>query len=413
MKISKTFKYRLIPSQDQDAHFSRWAGCCRFIYNWGLAARKAEWEQKNGHLSYVSQAAQLKELKRLPETEWLSEAPAQVLQQSLMNLDQAYKNFFTKIKNGQVGKAAGFPRFKKKGKSVDAFRFPDPSQFQLKKVSDTKAVIKLPKIGEVKLYLSRDVEGELRNCTVVREGKNWFISLNCEVENDYSASVQERTEIGIDRGIVNTLVTSEGKIYQLPIGKIKTIEQRRSVLQKRNCKKIKFSKNWIKGIRSISALDRKISRIRLDFHHKISTEIAKNHSYIVLEDLNIKNMSKSASGTIENPGTNVNAKSGLNRSILRQGWYTFQTLLEYKSHWYGGYVKYVDPQNTSRKCSHCGHIEKGNRLTQEKFCCKNCGFELHADYNAAINIFTRGHRGSACGDADVSWVDEARTTSCA
>ncbi|MBF0208655.1 MAG: transposase [Oligoflexia bacterium] len=410
MKISKSFKYRLLTNKEQDLAFSGWAGCCRFIYNLGLSERKNAWEQDKTTLSYVTQANKLKDLKKAPETEWLREPPAQLLQQSLRDLDQAYKNFFTRIKKGLVGAEAGFPRFKKKGKSVDAFRFPDPTQFSTRKVSNKKSMIKLPKIGEVKFFNSREIEGEIRNCTISRDGKYWYISFNCEMELARPNNHRHLgTMIGIDRGIANTMVTSEGKIYQLSIGKIKKIEQRKSVLQKRGRKKKKFSRNWTRKIRSIAKLDRRIFRVRHDFLHKTSTTIAKNHSYIVMEDLRVKNMSKTASGTTENPGTNVNAKSALNRSILRQGWYKFQILLEYKSAWNGGYVSYIDPKNTSRKCSKCGHTEKDNRLTQESFCCKKCGLELNADYNAAINIFTQGHWGSACGDAGIGRIDEART----
>lgn len=355
----------------------------------------------------MDQTNQLKDLKRTTETQWLKESPAQILQQSLRNLDQAYKNFFRRISKGQVGKEAGFPKFKKKGRSLDSFRFPDPSQFGIRKVSRKKSKLKLPKIGEVSFFRSQDIEGQIRNCTISREGKYWFVSFNCEVEQ--VQPLNTGTMIGIDRGVAKLLVTSEGKDYHLPT-KIKDIEKRKIILQKRSRQKKKFSKNWIKTIQRIGTLDRKIFKIRHDALHKISSEIAKNHSYVVLEALNIKNMSKTASGTLQNPGTHVKAKSGLNRSILRQGWHKFQTLLEYKSTWCGGYLEYVDPKNTSRRCSVCGHTEKDNRLSQECFHCKSCGFELDADLNAAINIFTRGHRGRACGDADTSRVCEARTS---
>jgi putative transposase len=398
IKISKSFKYRLITDGDQNLTFSKWAGCCRYLYNWGLSARKDAWENNAKSLSYASQANQIKNLKKEIATEWLKEAPAQILQQSLKDLDQAYKNFFTRVKKGKVGKEAGFPKFKKKGRCVDAFRFPEPKQFIVEKLSAKKSYVVLPKIGKVKFFRSRDIVGRIRNCTLCREGRHWFISFNCEKE--IKVVKNTGTSIGVDRGIIKTLATSEGKYCQLPIEKIKTLEKRKSILQKRGRKKDKFSKNWTKNIRAIAKLDRKSAKIRLNFHHQISYEMAKNHSYIVLEDLKVKNMSKSAKGTLDNPGTNVAAKSGLNRSILRQGWSTFQTLLEYKSLWYGSYVDYVDPKNTSRRCSTCGHTEKDNRLTQECFFCKKCGLELNADVNAAINILTQGHWGRACGDAD-------------
>jgi putative transposase len=411
MNISKAFKFRLITNKEQDLSFSKWAGSCRFVYNWGLAERKKSWESEIKHLSYVYQASLLKNLKKDEGTSFLKEVPAQLLQQALRDLDQAYKNFFSRLKKGQVGKNAGFPRFKKKGRSVDSFRFPDPSQFEVKKISKKKSMLDLPKIGKLKFLSSREIMGRVRNCTISREGKYWFVSFNCELEHE--SPENKGTAIGIDRGIVTNLVTSENKKYELPVDKIKKLEKRIAVLQKRDKGKKKFSKNWTRSIRKVAQIHRKITKIRHDFLHKASTDIAKKHSYVVLEDLNIKNMSKSASGTLEEPGKNVAQKSGLNRSLLRQGWFSFQILLEYKALWYGSYVDYVDPKNTSRKCSNpeCGYIEKANRQTQDLFACQKCGLELNADLNAARIILTRGHRGCACGDANISWIDEARTTS--
>ena len=118
---------------------------------------------------------------------------------------------------------------------------------------------------------------------------------------------------------------------------------------------------------------------------------------VVVEDLQIKNMSSSASGTMENPGRNVRVKSGLNKSILDQGWGEFVRQLEYKLGWLGGILLRVAPQYTSQKCSQCGHISKDNRKSQAKFKCMACGFEANADHNAALNILAAGHAVSACG----------------
>ena len=132
--------------------------------------------------------------------------------------------------------------------------------------------------------------------------------------------------------------------------------------------------------------------------HKVSTEISKNHAMIVVEDLKVENMSKSAKGTVEKPGKNVKQKSGLNRSIRDQGWGEFIHQLEYKQLWSGGQLVKIDPKFTSQKCSKCGHISKDNRKTQSKFKCVNCGFESNADLNAAINILEAGQASLACGN---------------
>ena len=143
---------------------------------------------------------------------------------------------------------------------------------------------------------------------------------------------------------------------------------------------------------------RHIANVRQDFLHKTSSEICSINAMVVVEDLRIKNMSKSARGNAQAPGKNVKAKSGLNKSILDQGWGEFRRQLEYKMQWSGGIFVAVDPKNTSRECPRCGHIHADNRKTQAVFCCVACDHTAHADHVGAINILARGHRVLACGE---------------
>lgn len=164
-------------------------------------------------------------------------------------------------------------------------------------------------------------------------------------------------------------------------------------------RKVKFSKNWVKAKRKITKLHSTIANIRRDYLHKTSTAISKNHAVIVIEDLQVRNMSKSAAGTIENKGRNVKAKSGLNKSILDQGWFEFRRQLEYKQAWQGGQLIAVPPQYTSQRCACCGHTAKANRTTQSRFECMVCGHAENADVNAARNILAAGLAVLACGEA--------------
>ena len=159
-----------------------------------------------------------------------------------------------------------------------------------------------------------------------------------------------------------------------------------------------FINNWKKQKAKITRLHSRIADARLDFLHKNSTAISKNHAVVVLEDLKGSNMSASAKGTKEQPGKNVRAKAGLNKSILDQGWFEFRRQLEYKQAWRGGQVVLINPQHTSQTCSTCGHISPENRRTQSKFRCTSCGHEEHADLNAAKNIRRAGQARIACGD---------------
>lgn len=402
MNFSRAYKFRLIPTLKQAEQISQIAGSCRFIFNLALEQRNLLWDNGRKNISYVDQANELPALKK--EVDWLSIPPAQCLQQALMDLNRAFINFFQGI--------AKHPVFKKKGDG-DSFRFPDPTQFVIRYLTRRIGVIKLPKIGEIKFIKSRDIEGRIRNVTVKKDGKDWNISINCEI--DLEVPENHGTQIGADRGIIQTISLSSNIGYaqedlSLPTDNIKNIEKRISHLQKVLSGKVKFSANWRKIKIKIGKLFKKITRIRHDFLHKISTKMTHNHSLIVLEDLKIKNMSKSAHGTMEDPGKNVSAKSGLNRSILRQGWFKFQTFLEYKSKWFGSYILYVPPHYTSQTCSQCSYRDSENRKSQSEFECIRCKYKDNADTNAAKNILTLGQRGRACGDTDVSRVDEAGTS---
>lgn len=146
----------------------------------------------------------------------------------------------------------------------------------------------------------------------------------------------------------------------------------------------------------IAKTHQKIAQVRGDFLHKTSTHISKNHAIVVLEDLKVANMSKSAKGNLESPGKQVRAKSGLNKSILDQGWSEFRRQLEYKQVWNGGMVVVVSPHYTSLTCPNCQQVERANRKTQAHFSCVYCGYEDNADLVGAINILRAGHAQLAC-----------------
>ncbi len=163
-------------------------------------------------------------------------------------------------------------------------------------------------------------------------------------------------------------------------------------------RKVKFSKNWRKAKRRVQTIHARIGNARSDFLHKATTSISQNHAMVCIQDLQVRNMSRSAAGTVEQPGRNVRAKSGLNKSILDQGWAEFRRQLDYKLAWNGGWLIAVPAQNTSRTCPCCGHIAADNRRTHAQFRCVACGYANHADVVGAMNILARGHRVAACGE---------------
>ena len=192
-------------------------------------------------------------------------------------------------------------------------------------------------------------------------------------------------------------MTSEAEALELPIESIKTLEKKLAKQQIILSRKKKGLNNFKKQSRKIAITHEKIVNVRKDKLNKISTAIAKSHSVVVLENLKIKNMTASAAGTISEPGKYIAQKSGLNRSILRQGWFEFERQLSYKLEWNGGELIKVAPHFTSLTCPKCDHVAKENRKN-ESFKCVKCGHEGHADVVGAKNILARGHRVLVCGE---------------
>jgi len=201
--------------------------------------------------------------------------------------------------------------------------------------------------------------------------------------------------IGLDAGIAKLATLSDDTIFE-SVNSFKSNQKKLAKRQSEMSRKVKFSNNWKKAKRQVQKLHSRINNLRRDYLHKVSTTIRKNHAMIVIGDLKVANLSKSAAGTVSQPGRNVRAKSGLNRSILDQGWYELRRQLEYKQRWRGGQVLAINPAYTSQKCACCGHTTQENRQSQSKFKCLECGYTENADINAARNILAAGHAVLAC-----------------
>ncbi|WKS97548.1 RNA-guided endonuclease InsQ/TnpB family protein [Gallibacterium anatis] len=372
MQLRKAFKFEIMPNGNQIRRIKQFCGCSRFVFNRALAWQNEQYEQDNSFkFSYTKIANLLPQWKK--ELVWLKECHSQVLQQSLKDLESAFKNFFQQ--------RADFPKFKKKGLK-ERFRFPQGC-----KLEQQNNRLYLPKIGWVRYRNSREVVGEIKNVTVNQKCGRFFVSIQTEFE--YEIPTHKGGEIGIDMGVARFATLSNGEFFE-PLNAFKTYKGKLAKLQKRLKNKVKFSQNWQKLKAKIAKLHHKIANCRKDFLHKISTQISKNHAMIYIEDLQVSNMSKSAKGTVEAHGKNVKQKSGLNRSILDQSWFEFRRQLDYKTQWRGGFLVAVPPQNSSRTCPCCGHISKENRQTQANFECVECGYTENADVVGALNVLGRG-----------------------
>ena len=374
MQIHKGYKYRLKPNRATRAKFVRFAGACRFVWNKILSINEHRYFAGVPCLSYAEACQLLAWWKQSEEYGWLRAVHSQVLQQCLKDLERAYANLF-------AGRTAP-PQYRKKF-LADSFRYPQGFKVDGRRVS-------LPMIGWVEFWDSRPIDGTIKNVTISRQGKHWFVAL--QVELDVPAPVHpSMAEVGIDLGIATFAATSAGELHP-PLNAYRRVEKKKARLQRRLAGMVKYSCNWKKQQRRIAQLDIRIANCRHDFLHQLSTQTSKNHAVIVIEDLQVRNMSRSAKGTVEEPGKNVAQKAGLNKAILDQGWGMFRHMLEYKQHWRGGEVIAVNPRYTSQTCPECGHVAKENRVQQALFSCVACGYTYHADVVAAKNILALGHR---------------------
>ena len=371
----KVVKVRLYPNKKQQQLIHKTFGSCRYVYNMLLDTKIKAYECGD-NLSAYELKKRLVPMKNADGGEFLKEVDSTALQNSILKIDVAYKNFFIRVKQGG---AVGFPKFKSKHNSYQSY--------QTSTATIKNGKLYLPKIGEVKSKFHRgDIIGRIKTVTVSCEANQYFASINYEDELKEAVGSNNGKSIGIDVSVKVFAYTSQNK----PINPKKEHDLTKDIkkmikAQKSLSRKKKGSANRTKAKMKLAKKHLKIKNKRNDFLHKISKQLSENQT-VKVEDLKVKNMSKKAKGSIENPNMRASAKSGLNRSILQQSWGKFFELLEYKLKRNGGKLIKVNPQYTSLKCSKCGHISKENRQTQATFICTKCNYKANADYNASINI---------------------------
>lgn len=360
----KAYKYRIFPNEEQQSLMANIFGQVRFVYNLGLETKISAYAGNKVNLNCFDLINQIIELKKT-DCAWLKESPSQALQMSLRNLDNAYTNFF---------RGKGFPKFKNKhGKQ--SFSLP-----QGVSLSENNKEIFIPKLKWVGIDFHREFEGDIKTVTVSKTVTNkYFVSILVDTKQELPKKkpINKKTSVGIDLGIKDFVITSDGKKFENK-DFLKSAQRQLRIAQRSLSRKNKESNHYAKQKMVVALLHEKVRNQRQDYLHKISRYLVDNYDTICMEDLSVSNMVKNHC---------------LARAISDMGWRELRTMIEYKSEWEGKNVSVIGRfEPSSKMCSCCGKLNKDLKLSDRTWTCIHCGTTHDRDANAATNIKTFGLR---------------------
>jgi putative transposase len=360
--MRKTYKFRIYPNKPQQKQMERSLEICRQVYNRTLGERKTAYEERGETLSKYTLNKLLPEWKKeIPE---YKEVFSQTLQEVQERVDLAFKHFFRRVRNGEK---PGYPRFKGKG-WYDSFTYPQMGF----KLEDNN--LYLSKIGNVRVKVHREVEGDIKRIIVRRSArKKWYVSIITECEDIEVSERNIEHVVGIDVGLSSFATLSDGTA--IPNPRFFRLEEKELAKAQRKLSKVaKGSPERKKVIRVVQRIHERIANKRYDFIHQLSRQLVDDYSFIAFEDLNIKNMLKNHC---------------LAKSVSDAAWNMLISATKYKAESAGSLVALVNPANTSKMCSRCGLLVE-KTLADRTHKCNSCGLVLDRDHNAAINILRLG-----------------------
>ena len=383
-------RYRLYPTDAQAETMSMHCGHARFV--WNLALEQCGHARRVGQ--YADQKAWDRQLTEARRSSWLGEGSSSVQQAALRDLRQAYRNWWTNPAHFRA------PTFRSRHKGNQGFVIRDVT---VRRLSRKWGEVTVPKAGRVRFRWTRPVgEHGSARVTLDRAGR-WHVSFASTPDQVDGPGTGEI--VGIDRGVARSFQCSDGRRWQTP-GLTPGEARRLRLLQRKMARQCKGSNRRATTKAAIARLKARERDRRKDLIEKATTELARTADIVRIEDLKVRQMMASAAGTVDEPGTNVRAKAGLNRSIAAQGWAMFARRLEDKI---GDRLERVPAAYTSQRCHQCGHTAAGSRESQATYRCVSCGWHGNADVNAALNIAAGGLPVSGRGRGAVGPPDEAST----
>ena len=379
--MKRAYVFRLAPTSGQARRLDECLRDHRWLYNAALEHRRTAYTRAHISIRYEQQAGELSEIRTADNEQARWSYASQ--QATLRRLDLAFRAFFRRVKAGET---PGFPRFKGHDR-FDSVLWPtDGNGCGWQR---TQGRVYLQGIGHVKVRQHRGVQGRIKTVQVKRDGRRWYVVLSCDDVPTHPLPETGRS-VGLDLGVVRFATLTDGTVIGNPRW-LRTNADRLAEAQQRLARCQRRSRNRQRARDRVAEIHRAIRRQRAAFHHKTARGLVRDYDVIAVEDLRIDNMTRSASGTVNEPGTNVAAKSGLNRSILDAGWGQFLGILAHKAEEAGREIRVVDPRYTSVTCPACG--SRCTRPRQDTVICTQCG-AFDADAVGAYNVATRAGLGS-------------------
>jgi len=374
--MNYVYRFRLYPTKEQEKFLKQEAGNIRFVYNYFLALAKDKYQKEKTKWNYYEYKKLLPKLKK--EFEFLKLSNSQSLQESLKNLDKAFKSFFKGL--------ADFPKFKKKKKTNS---ISIPQHFEI--IGNR---VKIPKLKSlIKFKKHRTIKGKIKSISIAITPSGKYY-LNVLVDKTINLLPKTNKIIAIDMGLTDFIVTSENQAVKNP-KHFKKLERRLKLWQRKLSRKEKGSNNFKKWSKRVAKLYEKITNAKNDFLHKLSRKLIDENQVIIVENLNIK-------GLIKN--------KKLSKHIHQASWYKFINMLEYKANFYGRELIKVDTFFPSSKlCSICGYKNKELKLSDRVWICPICKTKHNRDYNATLNLLKEGLKQVGMERPDLMPVEVALT----